>query len=76
MNLFRKLFFTIVITDQRKRKLESIEKEDDINTALAKLVDQAADLNIQQFKYAIEIKVKLHWETCLAALIGQIVMMC
>lgn len=42
--------------NQRKRKLESIEKEDDINTALAKLVDQAADLNIQQFKYAIEIK--------------------
>lgn len=42
--------------NQRKRKLESIEKEDDINTVLAKLVDQAADLNIQQFKYAIEIK--------------------
>lgn len=41
---------------QRKRKLESIEKEDDLDTVMAKLIDQAADFNIQRFKYAVEIK--------------------
>lgn len=49
----------MVIIDLRKRKLESIEKEGDFETVLAKLIDQAASLNMQRFKYAIEIKVKL-----------------
>ncbi|XP_031264641.1 structural maintenance of chromosomes protein 5 isoform X1 [Pistacia vera] len=42
--------------NQRKRKLESIEKEDDLDSVMAKLLDQAASLNSQRFKYAIEIK--------------------
>ncbi|XP_044489000.1 structural maintenance of chromosomes protein 5 isoform X3 [Mangifera indica] len=42
--------------DQRRRRLESIEKEGDQDTVMAKLVDQAASLNGQRVKYAIEIK--------------------
>ncbi|KAL5827330.1 hypothetical protein ACOSQ3_019161 [Xanthoceras sorbifolium] len=42
--------------NHRKRRLESIEKEDDLDTAMTKLIDQAASLNLQRFKYAIEIK--------------------
>lgn len=48
----------MVILDQKKRRLESIEKEDDPDTSMTKLVDEAENLNIQRFKYAIEIKVK------------------
>ena len=46
--------------DQRKKKLESMEREDDLDTVVAKLVDQAANFNIQRFHCAIEIKVKSH----------------
>lgn len=49
----------MLILDQRRRRLESIEKEGDQDTVMAKLVDQAASLNGQRVKYAIEIKVKL-----------------
>ncbi|KAK9283376.1 hypothetical protein L1049_011618 [Liquidambar formosana] len=41
---------------QRKRKLESMEKEDDVDSVMAKLIDQAAKCNIQRFQCAIEIK--------------------
>lgn len=44
--------------DQRKKKLESMEREDDLDTVVAKLVDQAANFNIQRFQCAIEIKVR------------------
>ncbi|TXG55854.1 hypothetical protein EZV62_017167 [Acer yangbiense] len=40
----------------RKTRIASIEKEDDLDTAMSKLVDQAASLNLQRFKYTIEIK--------------------
>lgn len=44
---------------QRKRKLESIGKEVDLDTVMAKLIDEAANLNIQRLQCAIDIKVKL-----------------
>ncbi|KAI9170146.1 hypothetical protein LWI28_023305 [Acer negundo] len=42
--------------NHRKTRIASIEKEDDMDTAMSKLIDQAASLNLQRFKYAIEIK--------------------
>ncbi|KAG2668731.1 hypothetical protein I3760_14G004700 [Carya illinoinensis] len=41
---------------QRRRKLESMEKGDDLDTVMAKLIDQAAKCNIQRFHRAIELK--------------------
>ncbi|XP_058105367.1 structural maintenance of chromosomes protein 5 isoform X2 [Magnolia sinica] len=41
---------------QRKRKLESMEKEDDLETNTQRLIDHAAKLNSQRFQIAIEIK--------------------
>ncbi|XP_062174170.1 structural maintenance of chromosomes protein 5 isoform X2 [Alnus glutinosa] len=41
---------------QRRRKLESLEKGDDLDTVMAKLIDQAAKCNIQRFHCAIELK--------------------
>ncbi|KAB1224969.1 Structural maintenance of chromosomes protein 5 [Morella rubra] len=41
---------------QRRRKLESMEKGDDLETAMAKLIDQAAKCSIQRFHCAIELK--------------------
>ncbi|XP_077240474.1 structural maintenance of chromosomes 5 [Tasmannia lanceolata] len=41
---------------QRKKKLESMEKEDDLETNTRKLTDQTAKLNQQRFRLAIEIK--------------------
>lgn len=48
-----------MILAQRRRKLESLEKGDDLDTVMAKLIDQAAKCNIQRFHCAIELKVKL-----------------
>ncbi|KAF2293540.1 hypothetical protein GH714_002569 [Hevea brasiliensis] len=42
--------------NQKKRKLESVEKEDDLDTSMAKLIDEAAKIKIQRLKYAIAIK--------------------
>lgn len=36
-----------------------MEKGDDLETAMAKLIDQAAKCSIQRFHCAIELKVKL-----------------
>ena len=47
-----------MILDQRRRKLKSLEKEDDLRTLMAKLIDQAANYNIQRFHCAMEVKVK------------------
>ncbi|PIA53697.1 hypothetical protein AQUCO_00900346v1 [Aquilegia coerulea] len=41
---------------QRKRRLESIENEDDLDTNLKKLIDQVSTLNMQRFQSALEIK--------------------
>ncbi|XP_019051963.1 PREDICTED: structural maintenance of chromosomes protein 5 isoform X2 [Nelumbo nucifera] len=41
---------------QRKKKLESLEKEDNLEANMKKLIDQAAMLNMQRFKTAIEMK--------------------
>lgn len=41
---------------QRKRKLEAIEKEDDLDTNMDKLVDQISRLNKQRFETVIKIK--------------------
>lgn len=51
--------YILVILAQRRRKLESMEKGDDLDTVMAKLIDQAAKCNIQRFHCAIELKVKL-----------------
>lgn len=40
-------------------KLESIEKEGDVETSMIKLTDQVATLNVQRYQNAIEIKVWL-----------------
>ncbi|KAK7835531.1 structural maintenance of chromosomes protein 5 [Quercus suber] len=44
------------LIDQRRRKLESLDKEDDLDTLMAKLLDQAAKYNIQRFHCAMEVK--------------------
>ncbi|KAF2319638.1 hypothetical protein GH714_017777 [Hevea brasiliensis] len=41
--------------DQKKRKLESVE-EDDLDTSMAKLIDEAVKIKIQQLQHAIAIK--------------------
>lgn len=41
---------------QRKMRLESIEKEDDLETNTKKLTEQVAKLNMHRFQLAIEIK--------------------
>ena len=43
--------------EQKKGKLKSMEEQDDLDTELAKLVDQATNCNIQRFHNAIKIKV-------------------
>lgn len=43
-------------------KLISMEREEDLDSVIAKLTDVAANLNIQRFQTAIEIKVDLLWE--------------
>lgn len=45
--------------DQRKRKLESLLREDDQDAVMAKLIDEAANLNTRRLQCAIDIKVKL-----------------
>lgn len=46
------------VLDQMKRKLEALEKEDDLDTTLAKLIDQAEEFNIQRFHCSMEFKVE------------------
>ncbi|KAH9304922.1 hypothetical protein KI387_009326, partial [Taxus chinensis] len=43
-------------TDQRRRKLESMEKEEDLETTISRLTDMIGKLNVQRFKHAIEMK--------------------
>ncbi|KAI9116670.1 hypothetical protein K1719_012328 [Acacia pycnantha] len=40
----------------RKRKLESLAEEDDVDLVIAKLTDEARNCNIQRFRNAIKIK--------------------
>ncbi|KAM7472541.1 hypothetical protein LguiA_010724 [Lonicera macranthoides] len=42
--------------NQRKLKLKTMEREEDLDAVIAKLVDAAANLNIQRFQSAMEIK--------------------
>ncbi|KAH9312519.1 hypothetical protein KI387_027554, partial [Taxus chinensis] len=42
--------------DQRRRKLESMEKEEDLETTISRLTDMIGKLNVQCFKHAIEMK--------------------
>ncbi|KAD5802893.1 hypothetical protein E3N88_14253 [Mikania micrantha] len=42
--------------DQKKLKLQSMGKEEDLAVALSKLVEDAENFNIQRFKCALEIK--------------------
>ncbi|KAL5981825.1 hypothetical protein ACLOJK_015891 [Asimina triloba] len=44
------------VLDQRRRKLESLEKENDLEANTQKLIDQAAKLNKQRFQFAMDIK--------------------
>lgn len=41
---------------QRKLKLQSMETEEDVDTLMTKIIQDAGNLNIQRFKCAIEIK--------------------
>lgn len=47
-----------LVLDQRKRKLESLEKEDDPETIIMRLSDKAAQFHVQRFKCALKSKVK------------------
>ncbi|KAL4341456.1 hypothetical protein GQ457_08G006080 [Hibiscus cannabinus] len=42
--------------EQRKRKLVSLEKGGDMETAVAKLIDQATRSNVERLKHAIKLK--------------------
>lgn len=48
-----------LISEQKKKKLETLEKEDDLDTALKKLIDQAKEFNMQRFHCSMEFKVEL-----------------
>lgn len=43
--------------DQKKKFLKLMEERDDLDTEIAKLVDQATKYNIRRFHNAMEIKV-------------------
>ncbi|KAH9303762.1 hypothetical protein KI387_008166, partial [Taxus chinensis] len=45
-------------SNQRRRKLESMEKEEDLETTISRLTDMIGKLNVQRFKHAIEMKVR------------------
>lgn len=49
--------YNIIVLDQKRLKLESMGKEEDMAAAMSKLVQDAENFNIQRFKCAIEIKV-------------------
>lgn len=53
------LFTTNVVVEQRKRKILSLEKGGDLETAVAKLINQATRSNVERLKHAIKIKVKM-----------------
>ncbi|XP_065855891.1 structural maintenance of chromosomes protein 5-like [Euphorbia lathyris] len=44
------------LVNQRKRKLELMQKEDDLDTSMAKLIDESAKINNERLRCAIEIK--------------------
>ena len=47
----------VCISEQRQRKLESIEKEEDVSSAEQRIRAQIHDLNLERHKRAIEMKV-------------------
>jgi len=49
--------FCALIPDQRRRKLESLKGEEDVNSVTQKLIDQAVQVNEQRFQLAMKIKV-------------------
>ena len=62
------LFTTNVTVEQRKRKLVSLEKGGDLEKAVAQLINQATKFNVERFKHAIKIKVKMIFKlmSCIA----------
>lgn len=42
--------------DQRKKKLASLQEEDDLDTIVEKLAEQAAAFNAERYKYALRVK--------------------
>lgn len=50
----------IIFSVQRRCKLDSLNKEDDLELGTKKLIDQAAKLNEKRFQMAIKIKVRLY----------------
>lgn len=46
----------IVVADQKRLKLHSMGKEEDLAFAMKKLVEDADSFNIQRFKCALDIK--------------------
>ncbi|KAB5520476.1 hypothetical protein DKX38_024795 [Salix brachista] len=48
--------FTYSTNNQRKRKLDSLLREDDQDAIMAKLIDEAANLNTRRLQCAIDIK--------------------
>lgn len=49
----------LLLLDQKRLKLQSMGKEEDMAVALAKLVEDAENLNVQRFKCALEMKVEI-----------------
>ncbi|KAK6933847.1 RecF/RecN/SMC, N-terminal, partial [Dillenia turbinata] len=47
------------LIDQRKRKLKAMETENDVDDVIAKLSEEASNLNLQRFQCAIELKSSL-----------------
>lgn len=47
-----------IILDQRRMKLKSIEREDDPDAAIAKVIVQVKGFKVERFQSAVEIKVK------------------
>ncbi|KAK6232571.1 hypothetical protein SCA6_002644 [Theobroma cacao] len=55
-HLYTMNVYTNVTIEQRQKKLASLEEGVDLETAVAKLIDQATRSNVQRFKHAIKIK--------------------
>ena len=48
---------SVMILELRKKRLESMAEDGDVDTLIAKLTDEARKCNIQRFRNAIKIKV-------------------
>ncbi|XP_010547291.1 PREDICTED: structural maintenance of chromosomes protein 5 [Tarenaya hassleriana] len=42
--------------DQRKKKLQSLDQEEDLDSSVSKLIEQACRANVERYRYAINLK--------------------